>query len=118
MPSVQVAFVSGGAPIVSGNIFSGTRYPVGGVVLKLDLSGIGPVYVGLPYPGQVPPVSGSPMTFLSGGNLSSGGLLDGMQLNTGQEYFIPKLRLTSGIETIRVNCPAAASGTRIFWETN
>ncbi len=57
------------------------------------------------------------MTSILGGSLSSGGLLDGYQLNTGQEYFIPKLRLVSGIETIRINCPTAASGTRVFWET-
>ncbi len=119
MPSMQVGFFSGGQPLVSGNPFSGTLYPVGGVYLRLDASGTGPIYVGLPFPGQVIPVSGSPMTFLSGGGQSSGGLLDGMQLNSyDSPYFIPKLRLTSGISTIRVNSLTGNSGVRLFWDVN
>lgn len=116
MPSLQVFPQSGGIGIVSGNPYSGTLFPVGGVQLKVDTSG-GPIYVGLAIPlGVTPPVSGGPMTFTSGGSLTSGGLLDGVQLAPGDPYFIPKVRLSSGLQTIRLNCAAASSGTRLYWE--
>lgn len=111
MPSCQITgVVSGGFPLVGSNIYSGTTYPVGGIQLQYANSGIGPIYIGLP------PLSGSAVTIPSGGALSSGGLADGMELFPGGTYFVPKLRLTSGIETIRVAAPAAASGTKLFWE--
>lgn len=110
MPSTQVFPQSGGIALVSGAIFSGSYQPAGGIRLKHSSSGIGPVYVGLCN------LSGTTPTFLSGGSLSSGGLADGWELAPGDVHFIPKSRLVSGVETIRVLSPAASSGTRIFWE--
>ena len=110
MPSTQLFPQSGGIAIVSGNIFSGSFQPVGGVQLKLAKAAPGLIYVGLPN------LSGTAISSVSGGSLSSGGLADGMELSPGDSYFIPRTRLTSGIETIRLAVPAVASGGVLFWE--
>lgn len=111
MPSTQVISQSGGVAIVSGSVYSGTLFPVGGVHLKLSASGAGPVYVCLPPPA----FSGGP-TLDSGGSLSSGGLGDGIELSPGDTLFVPKIRLVSGVATIRVQAPSASSGARLYWE--
>ncbi len=106
MPSAIPGFVSGGTLLVSGNPWSGTRLPLGGVLIKSATVASGNVYIGL---------SGG-VTMLSGGALSSGGMLDGMELRPGGEYFVPKLG-ASGIMNIFVGVPPAASGQcRLFWE--
>lgn len=111
MPSCQLLSASGGIRLVSGDLYSGSPQLIGGVQLKLAKGAPGAVYVGLPA------LSGSAaVTATSGGSLSSGGLLDGMELNPAEAYFIPKVRLMSGIETIRVAVPAASSGGVLFWE--
>jgi len=110
MPSTQLFSQSGGIGLVSGAIFSGTGFPVGGIQLKLAAAAPGTIYVGLPN------LSGTVTTSVSGGSLSSGGLADGMELVAGASYFVPNTRLVSGIETIRLDVPAAASGGRLFWE--
>lgn len=111
MPSTQCIPTSGGMVLVSGAIFSGfSQGIVGGVLLKLSVSGAGPVFV------STPNFSGTLPTIMSGGTLSSGGLADGMEVTPGMSYFVPKLRLVSGIESIRVDTPAASSGSRLFWQ--
>lgn len=113
MPSLQLTgAVSGGIPIVSGVVFSGNTllFPTGGINLRYSSSGIGPIYVGLPNP------LGTPLTILSGGSLTSGGLGDGFEMIPGQNLFIYKSRLTSGLESIRLGVPAAGSGGRLFWD--
>ena len=122
MPSTLVGGQSGGVLLVSGNVYSGsildigTGYPggqgrVGGCQLKLASSASGSVYVGLPG------LSGAAVTIGSGGFLSSGGLADGIPLSPGQDYFVPRSRLVSGVETIQLIPEAAASGqARLFWE--
>lgn len=114
MPSTQVFVQSGGIGLVSGSIFSGQLLPIGGVQIYADRynpSGYA-VYVGLPN------LSGTVSTSTSGGSLSSGGLSDGMPLYPDSSYFVPKCRMVSGIQTIRLLAPANASGARIFWELN
>ena len=110
MPSTRVFVQSGGIALVSGAIYSGTPLPIGGVQLKLAAGAPGIVYVGLP------DLSGSVSTFTSGGSFSSGGLADAMEMSPGDAYLIPKYRLVSGIETVRLLAPAASSGARMFWE--
>jgi hypothetical protein len=109
MPSCQLFVQSGGIALVSGDIFSGNPI-VGGVQLKLAAGAPSLFYVGLPN------LSGTVSTSVSGGILSSGGLADGMEISPGDTYFIPKTRLVSGIESIRLIVPTAASGGRLFWE--
>lgn len=118
MPSSLLMVQSGGIGLVSGNIFSGSALDLtpgrqvgaGGVQLKLAAAAPGIVYVGLPN------ISGTVTTFLSGGSLASGGLADGFELSPGDAYQIPRYRLVSGIETIRILGAAASSGARVFWE--
>lgn len=110
MPSTQVFVQSGGIGIVSGSVMSGSYWPIGGVQLKLAAGAPGLIYVGLPN------LSGAPSTGASGGSLSSGGLADGMEVGPGESYFVPKTRLVSGVETIRIIAPASSSGGRLFWE--
>ena len=110
MPSTVLFNQSGGIGLVSGNIFSGGPQLVGGVQLKLAAAAPGLIYVGLPN------LSGTVSTSVSGGSLSSGGLADGMELSPGDGYFVPKTRLVSGIETVRLIVPATASGGRLFWD--
>ena len=118
MPSMQLigagaAVASGGQPLLSGGglAFSGTGLPVGGVQLKLAAGAPGTCYVALTN------LSGDFATILSGGTLSSGGLADGMEMAAGDSYFVPKVRLKpSGLDSVRVVAPAAASGGVMCWE--
>ena len=119
MPSLQVMVQSGGIAIVSGDIVSGSmlRLPAlsppggaGGIQFKLAKAGVGPVYIGLPM------LSGTLNTITSGGSFTSGGLTDGMEVNAGDAYFVPRYRLVSGLQTPRIHAAAAASGARLFWE--
>ena len=110
MPSMQFFVQSGGVPLVSGDVYSGQPFPVGGVQTTLDKSAPGPVYVGW---------SGTP-TYLSGGSLSSGGMADGMKLSPGDGYFIPHVSLynLSGlprVDAVRIVGPATSSGAIVFW---
>lgn len=111
MPSTQFFPVSGGITLVSGNIFSGTGVPLGGLNLRLSSSGAGPIFVGLPN------LSGELTVMMSGGSMSSGGMADAIELAPGNTYFIPKSRLqASGIQSVRLVGPAASSGARLFWD--
>lgn len=129
MPSLQFFPQSGGIALVSGGIYSGTPYDLrpapspfgtlGGLQFKVAQSGTGPLYICLPpLSGNLGTgnFSGGEPTFNSGGSLTSGGLTDGMELFPGQDYFVPRSRLTSGLSTVRVQGPGTSSGTRLFWE--
>ena len=124
MPSCQLFVQSGGIALVSGNIFSGTYgiygpfpFPVGGIQLKLARGAPGPCYVGLPPIGYLSGfTSGVSVTQTSGGSLSSGGMMDGVEMQPNDSYFIPRLRLNSGLASIQVAVPAASSGGVLFWE--
>ncbi len=118
MPSLSCLPQSGGISLVSGAIYSGTDLPVGGIQLvRAGADGINPIYIWIPPAAALSGVvSGIAATQTSGGVWSSGGFSDGMELGAGGSYFIPKTRLVSGIESIRVVCPANASGARLFWE--
>jgi len=61
-------------------------------------------------------LSGFIATLNSGGSLASGGLQDGLEMSPGDNYYIPKARLVSGIETVRIQVPSASSGTRLYFE--
>lgn len=113
MPSTTMVPASGGIPLVESGLaqtFSGGPYRVvGGLQLRYDVSGPGVIYVRLPnHSGLV----------VTGGSGVSGAVdfLDGMPLGRGDSYFIPNLRLYSGLETPRISVPAAASGGHLFWE--
>lgn len=116
MPSTVVGNISGGALLLSGDVYSGSSqwYRAGGVQLKLAAGAPGVVYAGLPN------LSGNYPSTISGGALASGlsGYLytDGMELSPGDSYFVPKSRIASGLETIRFVMPAASSGGRVHWE--
>lgn len=113
MPSTVLTPLSGGVNLVSGNVLSGTAFPFGGITLKMStISGTGPVYVGV----GNPTISGGVVTVTSGGSLTSGGMLDGVELVAGDTYFVPKSRLGSGVTTIMVGVPATSSGSRLFWD--
>lgn len=127
MPSLLVFPLSGGATLVSGDIFSGNRgFPQGVVQLYLDTAAPGPIYVGfnrrgVQAPGALDAWSGQhifsgAVTITSGGTLSSGGLADGMLMRPGDSQQIPKLVLVSGILDIKYAAPAASSGGRLFWD--
>ena len=110
MASTQLFTQSGGIALVSGDVFSGSVHPIGGVQLRLAAGAPALFYVGLPN------LSGDVSTGASGGVLASGGMADGMEMSPGDAYFVPKSRLVSGIQSIRLIVPAAASGGRLFWE--
>jgi hypothetical protein len=112
MPSTLPGFVSGGSFLVSGNPWSGTIAPVGGVNLKLGFDASGPVYVGV-----LLGLSSGGITATSGGALSSGGLSDGYELRPGDSYPIPTLRCSGQVQKIAVVVPAATSGRcRLFYD--
>lgn len=124
MPSLTLWPQSGGQPIADSNLWSGQKdMPVSFLTLMLSKSGAGPVYVGLP-PTRTPATTGMISGYAnlgSGGPYGSGsasGLLDAFELNPGQSYEIPKYRLVSGLLTPRIVCPAASSGSRLFWEAD
>lgn len=119
MPSTVMVPLSGGIGLVlsgQGFLFSGTWNAIkGGIRLRYDVSGPGVVYV-QPWPTLS---GGFPVTATSGG---SGGFgsgtqnwTDGWPLGKGDQFFIPKARLSSGLETPRFAVPAAASGGFLFW---
>lgn len=122
MPSTEFFFQSGGIPLVaSGQTFSGSYLStgpdgpgatarIGGVQLKLAKLAVGTIYVGLPG------LSGIVNTINSGGSMSQSGLPDGMEFNPGDSYFVPRSRLISGLESIRLIGTANESGARVFWE--
>ena len=112
MPSLLPGFVSGGAPIVSGNPFSGTIAPVGGVQLRLGFDASGSVYVGV-----ARGLASGGITQASGGALSSGGMADGMELRPGDGLFVPALVCSGQVQAIQVVVPAAVSGRcRVYWD--
>ena len=122
MPSTMFLFQSGGMGLMaSGQTFSGSFLDVGrmgpgcysqagGVQLKLAKLAVGTVYIGLPG------LSGTVNTINSGGSESFSGLPDGMELNPGDAFFVPRYRLRSGLESVRILGTAGESGARIFWE--
>ena len=122
MPSLQMFVQSGGIALVSGEIFSGTQLDLrpertlgpGGVQLKLAAGAPGIIYAVLPTLSGA--TSGLAPTFLSGGSLTSGGLTDGMELSPGDAYFVPRYRMVSGLDTLRLHAAAGSSGGRVFWE--
>ena len=110
MPSTQFFFQSGGIPLVSGDPYSGTPFPIGGVQVRLQKAASAPIYVGW---------SGTP-TVGSGGVFSSGGMADGQQLTPGDGLFIQKAVLynLSGkprIDAVKLVGPATASGVVVDW---
>lgn len=111
MPSIILGnpLASGPVQIVSGNPWSGSFRPVTGIQLVLDRSASGSIYVGL---------SGN-VTMTSGGFYLSGtlGLNDGLQIQPGGAYFIPKGALISGQYNVFVWHDAACSGqARLYYE--
>ena len=123
MPSTLVMPQSGGSYLVSGDVFSGNNLPVGGFQLKLARAAPGPIYVGVRRNNQLPSyvefsggLSGSFPTIASGGHLSSGGMLDGIELAPGDAQFIQRIALPSGIQDIKYATPAASSGGRLFYD--
>lgn len=102
LQGTDVAGNSGGIPLVSGNPWSGgTVPPVGVVRLQYDNSGLSFIQVAL-----------------SGGlGILSGGMpAGGFQMVRGDKIEIPKIGLASGVLSIRIGVPAAASGSRLYWE--
>ena len=111
MPStIFTAAVSGGQLLCSGDPWSGNLILPKQITFLLSLSGSFNVGVALPA------IGGGVATFNSGGSLSSGGLGDAYELQRGQPYTVPRGRLTSGIQTIRLVGPAESSGSRVIWE--
>ena len=112
MPSTILGnpVLSGAQIIVSGNPWSGqVRLPQGGIQLRLAPDASGNAYIGF---------SGA-MTLNSGGMfLSGGGLLDGMPLGRGDNYFIPRIAFqTSGTYNVYARHDAACSGqARLYYE--
>jgi hypothetical protein len=118
MPSALIDWVSGGFNLLSGvpgQLWSGWAHqaPVGGIQIVADPSNSGAVYVAF---------SGG-MTIQSGGYWLSGqvgsGYLDGMPVQPGGSYFVPKLAFPlSGAPQLFVQPSLAASGGygRLYWE--
>ncbi len=105
MPSFLVGAQSGGVQIVSGNPFSGRPLQPGGAFFRVAKSVSGLVYAG--YSGG--------LTITSGGALSSGGLLDGIEMANGDERYL--YTPTGGLQNIYFTTAAAISGTiRVFWD--
>ena len=112
MPSTLIGNppASGGQILVSGFPWSGNIRPQGGVMLRLDKSSSGAIYIGL---------SGA-MTITSGGLFLSGasGLLDGMPMYPGDAMWIPRIGTgNSGSLAIYALAEAACSGqARLYYE--
>lgn len=107
--------------IISGNPYSGSWEPVGGIQFYADKANSGNIYIG--FSGGGPPLSGNFLTRNSGGlPLSGAAMLDGFPIPPGGGYFVPKLAftnkgLTSGVYNMWGLTDAACSGTaRLFWE--
>ena len=107
MPSILLGWDyanSGGAQlVVSGNPWSGTPFPVGGIQIGLSPEASGNAYVG--FSGNIRMTSGG-----AGANALSG-YLDGFLVGPGQGYFVPKARFAqSGSYNIYAFVDAAGSG--------
>lgn len=114
MPSTVMIPISGGIGLVQSgqaNLFSGSWDAVrGGLQLRYDVSGPGVVYM-QPWPNRS---GGFSPTVMSGGSGVTN-FSDGVPLARGDSYFIPKVRLCSGLETPRFTVPTTASGGFMFW---
>lgn len=118
MPSTLPGFLSGGAALCSGDVFSGQLSTViGGIQVKVATGVSGLVYLGA----TVGPFSGG-ITQNSGGAFTSGGLSDGIELANGDSFFVPRSMFqTSGggypdPSLIKIVVPPAISGQiRVFW---
>lgn len=114
MPSTVMIPVSGGMGLVySGQayLYSGGPFQIqGGVNLRYDVSGPGVVYV------NTTNLSGLVVT--NSGTAISGvvSFIDGVPMGRGDGYFIPRMKLVSGLESIRIGVPAAASGGLMYWD--
>lgn len=112
MPSTIIGnpVLSGPQPIVTGWPWSGNIRPQGGVMLRLDKTSSGTVFIG--YSGG--------MTVTSGGMLLSGtsGLLDGLPLYPGDVLWVPRIATgNSGSLSIYAVAEAACSGqARLYYE--
>lgn len=122
MPSLILT--SGIVPLVSGNIFSGLPFPIGGITLYYDRfapansSGIA-IHIGVGI------LSGNAVTFASGGSMGSGGLSDGFPMLPGDYLWIPKSRMinytTDPLQSgkplaVQIGCLAGVSGNRLWWD--
>lgn len=109
MASVLIGMSGGPQQVISGNPWSGSFHPVGGVHFRLSPDASGNVYLGTS--GNMTRTSGS--FFLSGG-----GVNDGMVVRPGGEWFVPKTALPiSGTFNVYAWWDAACSGqARLFYE--
>lgn len=109
MPSILIGQSGGPQLVLSGWPYSGHPVPVGNVYFKLAKNASGAIYLGM---------SGG--TTLNSGSLmlSGGGLLDGMQVNPGEVYEIPRIGTgLSGNLSVWAWWDAACSGqARLYWE--
>lgn len=119
MPSTILT--SGVVALVSGNVFSGCPYPVGGVTLYFDRF----VGSGLPIHVMAGQGSGLGVTMASGGSLSSGGMADGFPMYPGDYLWIPKSKMinftsdpnqSGRVLSIQVAIPIGLSGSRLWWD--
>ncbi len=125
MPSMLLGnpVASGAIRVMSGNPYSGTFGPTGGVQFRWVSSG-GNCYIALS--GGGPILSGTFMTINSGDIVATrgpaSGMLDGFLMAPGDSYFLPALCFGKGPNSGFINvfalCDAVASGIgRLYWET-
>ena len=112
MPSFLVGYpvASGAMPLISGNPWSGSPGVQGKIVLKLDRTSSGNVYVGLS--GGILCTSGGAVP-----NVNSG-LLDGFVMHPGDTLEIPRIAINaSGSYNVYLRHDAACSGQgRLYYE--
>ncbi len=112
MPSILPAFLSGGALLVSGNPFSGQPVPPSAIRFYNSISSSGSCYVGM-----VLGLNSGGITSTSGGDLSSGGLGDGMEIPPNGRYELPRGVCSGQLNKVAVQVAAAVSGrVRLFWD--
>ena len=112
MASILLGFQSGGTPLVSGNIFSGTISPYAEVRLYNSISSSGSAYVGM-----ATSFASGGITTTSGGDFSSGGLADGMDIPPNGRYDLPRLVCSGQINKLYATVVAGVSGrVRLFWD--
>lgn len=101
---------SGAMPVISGNPWSGDIGVQGKVLLKLDRTSSGNVYIG--FSGGIQRTSGGAVP-----NVNSG-LLDGYCMHPGDTLEVPRLVInTSGTFNIFLRHDAACSGQgRLYFE--
>ncbi len=105
---VGLPVASGPQQLVSGNPWSGSFHPIGGLHVVLDVAASGSVYIN--FSGNATMNSGS---FYTSGNT---GINDGYQLKPGGTTFIPKTALISGTYNIFLWWDAACSGqARLYY---